>query len=105
MQLSAASPMPMQRAPSSRLASGMLETFSSLNSDEQGEMNLDPELAEDEEFATEEHAHRFSHTLDTLTSSICISYTLLEEDKDTAGVGILHLSVHDPVLPVFCHSV
>ena len=64
MQLSAASPMPMQRAPSSRLASGMLETFSSLNSEEQGEMNLDTELAEDEEFATEEHAHRFLHTLD-----------------------------------------
>ena len=58
MQLSAASPMPMQRAPSSRLASGVLEPFSSMNSEEQGDMNLDPELAEDEEFAAEEHAHR-----------------------------------------------
>lgn len=60
MQLTtAASPMPMQRAPSSRLASGMLETFSSLNSEENGDVNLDPELAEDEEFAAEEHAHRY----------------------------------------------
>lgn len=58
MHMTAASPMPLSRAPSSRLASGMLETFSSLNSEDNGDMNLDPELAEDEEFAAEEHAHR-----------------------------------------------
>ena len=62
MQLSAASPLPIARAPSSRLASGMLDTFSSINTDENGDMNmtLEPELAEDEEFAAEEHAHRFA---------------------------------------------
>lgn len=55
--------MPMQRAPSSRLASGMLDTFSSLNSEDNGDMNMDPELAEDEEFAAEEHAHRCAHLM------------------------------------------
>ena len=62
MQLSAASPLPMQHAPSSRLASGMLDTFSSINTDDNADMNmiLEPELAEDEEFAAEEHAHRFA---------------------------------------------
>lgn len=40
------------------LPNGLMETFSSLASDENREAGVETELAEDEEFAAEEHAHR-----------------------------------------------
>lgn len=53
-----ASPLPLALAGSSRLPSGVLDTFSSLASDENRDVGVEVELAEDEEFAAEEHAHR-----------------------------------------------
>ena len=44
---------------SGHLPSGVLDTFSSLASDENRDAGVEVELAEDEEFAAEEHAHRF----------------------------------------------
>lgn len=43
---------------SGHLPSGVLDTFSSLASDENRDAGVEVELAEDEEFAAEEHAHR-----------------------------------------------
>ena len=53
-----APPLPPTRAASAQLTSGMLDTFSSLASDENRDAGVEVELAEDEEFAAEEHAHR-----------------------------------------------
>ena len=54
-----ASPLPPALSASGRLPSGVLmDTFSSLASDENREVGVEVELAEDEEFAAEEHAHR-----------------------------------------------
>jgi hypothetical protein len=53
-----ASPLPPALSASGRLASGVLDTFSSLASDENRDVGVEVELAEDEEFAAEEHAHR-----------------------------------------------
>ncbi|DBA94598.1 TPA: hypothetical protein ACH3X1_002180 [Trebouxia sp. C0004] len=52
------SPLPPVLSASGRLASGVLDTFSSLASDENRDVGVEVELAEDEEFAAEEHAHR-----------------------------------------------
>ncbi len=52
------SPLPPALSASGRLASGVLDTFSSLASDENRDVGVEVELAEDEEFAAEEHAHR-----------------------------------------------
>ena len=51
-----ASPLPSSLQASGRLPSGLLlETFSS---DDNRDAGMEAELAEDEEFAAEEHAHR-----------------------------------------------
>ncbi len=52
------SPLPPALSASGRMASGVLDTFSSLASDENRDVGVEVELAEDEEFAAEEHAHR-----------------------------------------------
>ncbi len=54
------SPLPPALSASGRMASGVLDTFSSLASDENRDVGVEVELAEDEEFAAEEHAHRCS---------------------------------------------
>ena len=52
-----ASPLPTSLQASGRLPSGLLlDTFSS---DENRDAGVEAELAEDEEFAAEEHAHRY----------------------------------------------
>ena len=53
-----ASAMPSALSSSGLLPNGLMETFSSLASDENREAGVETELAEDEEFAAEEHAHR-----------------------------------------------
>ena len=71
-----ASPLPPPLSASGRLASGVLDTFSSLASDENRDAGVEVELAEDEEFAAEEHAHRCACLLYSLTyvshqSAVC----------------------------------
>lgn len=52
------SAMPSALSSSGFVPSGVMDTFSSLASDEHREAGVETELAEDEEFAAEEHAHR-----------------------------------------------
>lgn len=54
------SSMPSALSSSGLLPNGVMDTFSSLASDENREagVGVETELAEDEEFAAEEHAHR-----------------------------------------------
>ena len=54
-----ASSMPSALSSSGFLPNGVMDTFSSLASDENREAGVETELAEDEEFAAEEHAHRY----------------------------------------------
>ena len=53
-----ASSMPSALSSSGHLPKGVMDTFSSLASDENREAGVETELAEDEEFAVEEHAHK-----------------------------------------------
>ena len=67
------SALPPALSASGRLASGVLDTFSSLASDENRDVGVEVELAEDEEFAAEQHAHRCACLLHTCTRT-CISH-------------------------------
>ncbi|KAL3131725.1 hypothetical protein ABBQ38_007446 [Trebouxia sp. C0009 RCD-2024] len=53
-----AASLPSALSSSGHLPNGVMDTFSNLASDENREAGVETELAEDEEFAAEEHAHR-----------------------------------------------
>lgn len=53
-----AASLPSALSSSCHLPNGVMDTFSSLASDDNREAGVETELAEDEEFAAEEHAHR-----------------------------------------------
>lgn len=70
-----ASSTPSALSISGFLPSGVMDTLSSLASDENREAGVETELAEDEEFAAEEHAHRYrlSCLLLTIRTSGCVT--------------------------------